>query len=500
MVASGFSKVFRSGADELLEGAVRGGAKALKQVDTLVDDLVRKGYAPEVVAEAQSRWNAGDMTYVPPPKRNGSPNGHLIMGDSIREQTPGLQKGDIVEAAGKANDNQYIHKNPVFSNEEAVTLSPQKETVTVSPELKAIPAGKDISEEVAQAIKIRESAVGMKQRALAKGQNFSEDALSRLSTIGPIDSNQVKLWVKDAPKKAKAGVRREVGGNIFDESGNYLGEEVSGMPFVELHHEAMKAIYSSYVDQAWQLVDKGLATAADVVNLKYLASKLGFGLGDFGVKPYNRLAHQAGHSTTKKLGIELTGEALQTEVAKISKFSNITDLTKDFQKSLDTLAVPMRRHLDLNQRAYNKIPTRDTKKFFQLKNSKAALTKELRNAYKALTGKNLPDIPTAVKKNRTIVEWIKKKTNDPQIIALAERLQSVRTQGDELSKTIKGKLPKQIKEDVARDVDTLERWIDSQEAVGIDRGSDQYRLMLGSNEEAAGLRTAEALTGDQYSF
>ena len=42
--------------------------------------------------------------------------------------------------------------------------------------------------------------------------------------------------------------------------------------------------------------------------------------------------------------------------------------------------------------------------------------------------------------------------------------------------------------------------IDSQEAVGIDRGSDQYRLMLGSNEEAAGLRTAEALTGDQYSF
>ena len=69
-----------------------------------------------------------------------------------------------------------------------------------------------------------------------------------------------------------------------------------------------------------------------------------------------------------------------------------------------------------------------------------------------------------------------------------------------MSTSIKGKLPNQIKQDVARDVDTLERWIDSQQGVGIDRDSDQYRLMLGSNEEAAGLRTAEALTGDQYSF
>lgn len=337
--------------------------------------------------------------------------------------------------------------------------------LSVSDEFKAIPKGTDISGEIDTAKKLRSQAVGMKDRALAKGDNFSEDALSRLSSIGPISSDQVKLWVKGPLAKAQAGIQREVGGTKLTKAGKTLKPtpEIAGMTYLELHHEAQKAVYSAYVDQAWQLVDQNLATADDVINLKYLAANQGIGLGDYGVKGYNKLPHQAGHNAAQKLGIEQKGTALKEEVSKITKFSNINDLTADFARSLEELAKPMRRQLDLHQRAYKSIPKDEQIKVIRLKNEKDALK-----------------------------EALKSKDASPEIQA---QLDQVRKELKELSDDIKARLSKQVKKDIAWDIETLERAIDSQQPYGIDKTSDQYRLMLESGEESASLRAAETMYG-----
>ena len=208
----------------------------------------------------------------------------------------------VVEVEAQANQLEEI-ANPVIKN----TPNPQH-IPTISSELNYIPEGTDLTAAVNTAFKVRKSAVKLKPG--------SENALSRLSSIGPIDSNQVKLWIQDAEKKALAGIPREVGGSLFDETGKYLGEEISGMTFQELHHEAMKKIYASYIDRAWKLVEAGAATPADIINLNYLAKEHGFGLGDWGVEPYNRLAHSMGHTASKNLGIEPTG-TVRDQVVKL---------------------------------------------------------------------------------------------------------------------------------------------------------------------------------------
>jgi len=370
----------------------------------------------------------------------------------------------VTEDTIKANQLQQANANKVEPE-----FQPQQPLLSVSKELQAIPSGTDITKEIDIARKLRSQGVGMKERALAKGQNFSEDALSRLASIGPISSDQVKLWVKGPLEKAKAGIQREVGGTKLTKVGKTLQatEEVPGMTYLELHHEAMKAIWSSYVDQAWNLVDAGKATADDIINLKYLASNEGMGLGDFGVKPYNKLPHQAGHSASKELGIEPTGDVLKQQVETITNFNTIEDLTKDFKKSLEEIAKPMRRQLDLHQRAYLSIPKDEQIKVIRLKNEKDLIKKQL-------------------------------KVNDSP--ELKQQLEQVRKELKELSDNIKGRLSKQVKKDIAWDIETMERVIDSQQPYGIDKSSDQWRLMNESYQEGADLRATEAIYGDSYGF
>ena len=340
-----------------------------------------------------------------------------------------------------------------------------------------MPKGKELIQQRQVARELRDSLKDMPP-------SRKEDYYSRGSSIGPVNSRQVMLWIKDQKKKALAGIPKEAGGVKWGPKGQFEGSEIEGMPFQNLHHEYQKAVGFSYIQQAWKLVDQGDATVDDIINLNHIAEEYGVPLGDFGVKPYHKLAHDTSHQTLIDQGVQKTGNELKEQLGTITGFKNMNELTQDFIKSLEQLAVPMQRSMDLHERAYMMIPEADTIRFFQLKTVKDQLTGELRNKYFQLTGKKLPEIPTKVKAKGTIVEWILKKTEDPEIVGIAEQLQLVRNERDELGASIKNALPPQIKKDVKGDVDKLERWIENQEQVGIDTGSDEHRLRLGSLEEA----------------
>ena len=385
-------------------------------------------------------------------------------------QTGAIGKQSAENAANKANINNVINEaDPLES-------TAPKLTITSEYQARNMPKGKQLLQERQVARELRGQAIELKPG--------SEDHLSRLSSVGPVNSRQVKLWIQDVRKKAAAGIPREAGGTKFSATGKFEGAEIAGMPYQNLHHEAQKKVFAGYIDQAWKLVDQGDATVDDIINLNHIAEEYGIPLGDFGVKPYHKLAHDQSHNTLIKQGVQKTGNELKEQLGTLTGFKNMNELTQDFVKSLEELAVPMQRSMDLHERAYMMIPESDTIRFFQLKGAKDQLTKELRSVYQSATGKKLPDIPTKVKKDGTIVTWISKKTDDPEVVSIAEELQLVRNERDQLGASIKNTLPAQIKKDVKGDVDKLERWIENQEGVGIDPDSDQYRLMQGSYEES----------------
>ena len=372
--------------------------------------------------------------------------------------------------ANKTNINNII--------DEVDPLESTAPKLTTKSEFQArnMPKGKQLIQERQVARELRGQAIELKPG--------SEDYLSRLSSVGPVNSRQVKLWIKAQAKKAKAGIPKEAGGVKWGPKGEFQGSEIPGIPFKSLHHEAQKKVFSGYLDQAWKLVDQGDATVDDIINLNHIAEEYGIPLGDYGVKPYHKLAHDKSHNTLIETGVQKSGNELKEQLGTFTGFKNMNELTEDFVKSLKELAVPMQRSMDLHERAYMMIPEADTIRFFQLKGAKDQLTKQLQSVYKSATGKELPKIPTSAKKNRTIVEWIMKKTDDPEVVSVAEELQLVRNERDQLGASIKNALPPQIKKDVKGDVDKLERWIENQEQVGIDTGSDEHRLRLGSLEEA----------------
>lgn len=368
----------------------------------------------------------------------------------------------VVEVEAQANQLEEI-ANPVIKN----TPNPQH-IPTISSELNYIPEGTDLTAAVNTAFKVRKSAVKLKPG--------SENALSRLSSIGPIDSNQVKLWIQDAEKKALAGIPREVGGSLFDETGKYLGEEISGMTFQELHHEAMKKIYASYIDRAWKLVEAGAATPADIINLNYLAQRHGFGLGDWGVEPYNRLAHSMGHTASKNLGIEPTGTVRDQVVKAISGLENMNALTKDFERSLIEMSTPMRRQLDLHQRAFNALPTWDKTRFINLRHEKDDAKRILSNVYEQEFG-NAPNIPS-----KNVEKWARKKTSKQSIIEAASGVDKARKAQDDFTAELTERITNQVGDDINIDERTIERIADERQG-SYDTNSRNWRLMQQSAQE-----------------
>ena len=293
-----------------------------------------------------------------------------------------------------------------------------------------------------------------KAAAAKKNKEFKpgDDLVSLQASLGPINPNQVKGWVKSSMAKMKSGLSREVGGTVLNEKGIPV-PEVEGMSYLELHHELMKKLYASYTMKARELYEAGIISKVDVLNFNHLANERGFGMGDYGVKGYNRPTHSLGHQRAIEKAIQPTGKQLTQASEDISKIDNINDLTRDFIKSMKEVAEPMRRELNLSQRAYEAIPVDDQKKVILLFRKKDKLKEALRKTV-------LPDFeanglkpPTKGGGEVLLTALLKKKgTPSPQTLALKEQVDEARNAATKFLEQVKSRISKQIDKDINLDV------------------------------------------------
>ena len=225
------------------------------------------------------------------------------------------------------------------------------------------------------------------------------------------------------------------------------------MTFQELHHELMKKLYSGYMMKAKALYEAGQISRMDVLNFQHLAADRGFGMGDYGVKGYNRAAHSLGHQRAIQMAIQPTGAKLTEATEAISKIDDINDLTSDFLNSIDTVAEPMRRELDLSQRAYDAIPQEDQIKVIALFRKKDDLKDALRKAV-------LPDFeanglkPPTKGGGEKLLESLQKQggTPSPTSLALFDQIAEARIEADKFLEEIKARTSDQIQKDIDVDI------------------------------------------------
>ena len=291
-------------------------------------------------------------------------------------------------------------------------------------------------------------------KATLKGKTFKpgDDLVSLQASLGPVNPKQVKGWVKTSMAKFKSGLKREVGGTVLNEKG-IPEPEIEGMSYMELHHELMKKLYAAYIIKARQLFEAGAISKADVINFNHLANDKGFGMGDYGVKGYNRPTHSLGHTRAIEKAIQPSGKQLTESTDAISKLDNINDLTSDFIKSMNEVAEPMRRELDLSQRAYDAIPVEDQKKvilLYRIKDSlKLDLLQQVREYFNSI------DLKIPAKKNgeELISVLNKKKIEIPeQILELQVRIEEARQAADSFLANVKSRITKQIDTDIQSDI------------------------------------------------
>lgn len=282
----------------------------------------------------------------------------------------------------------------------------------------------------------------------------SEDLSSRQMTMGPIDSTDVKGWVKSQMGKFKSGLLREGGAGTYLDKKGYPRSTVDDMPFFELHHELMKSLYSAYMLQVKALYQAGSITKLDVINFNHLAKESGgFGMGDYGVVGYPRAVHQRGHSVLRLDKIEPTGKALTGKVETITKFNNINDLTADFQKSLQEISLPMRRQLNLSQRAYDAIPVWDQQKIFQLFRVRDKFKYDLKESV-------LPDFeasgikPPSKGGGVDLLEALREKGGTPsqRTLEIENQVNEARKTAQDYLEEVKGRIAEQEGKDIQADI------------------------------------------------
>ena len=291
-------------------------------------------------------------------------------------------------------------------------------------------------------------------KAADAGKEFkpSGDLVSQMSSLGPVDPTQVKGWVKTAMAKFKSGLLRERGGTYLDAKG-VPRPEIEGMTYLELHHELMKQLYASYMMKVKSLYQAGSISKKDVLNFNFLAKQQGFGLGDYGVKGYNRPAHSLGHQRAIQMMLQPSGEELTQRSATIKQYTDINDLTEDFLKSLKEVAVPMRRQLDLSQRAYNAIAPWDQEKVIRLYNKKDKLKLDLLERVRAFYNENGLKVPKKVN-GEGLLDRLNKKGIEPtsSLVELRGRVETARAEAESFLKEIKEATAEQIEKDIIRDV------------------------------------------------
>ena len=494
-------------AYELGEAGVKTGLKAVKKA------------APDIITGLRKSINeaVGNKTFAP---QSADVLFRSIDEDAaeavpIKQMWDGFQKGD---ATLKSNLDSFLHEKGFELDQankgvaegvqraelsgkvvdsKSLEINKVQEDFTVAEEFRSKGAQDLSPEQIDSQFKNAETA-WKEAEGLAPG---SEDLSSRQMTMGPIDSTDVKGWVKSQMGKYKSGLLREGGAGTYLDKKGYPRPTVDDMPFFELHHELMKSLYSSYMLQVKALYQAGSITKLDVINFNHLAKESGgFGMGDYGVVGYPRAVHQRGHSVLRLDKIEPTGKALTGKVETITKFDNINDLTADFQKSLQEISLPMRRQLNLSQRAYDAIPVWDQKKIFQLFRVRDNFKKGLKDSV-------LPDFeasgikPPSKGGGVDLLEALRKKGGTPsqRTLEIENKVNEARKTAQDYLEEVKGRIAEQEGKDI--EMDLIRSNLQEREGKGIipselQQGSYRESVegtpLRGKEADAAPKTTAEA--------
>ena len=451
-------------AQGLWKGFVKGAKGAVKTgADELFEKALKDGSAQKVF--------------------NTFPEEDLFNWKPLIESQNPEALGDLKSGLGNAAINENYQEllnvntrlkeiNDSMPSDAKVKPEAPVEDFTVAEELRAEGA-KNLSPEDFQfqwnnVLKAWDEAAGLK--------SDSKDLLSRQATLGPVNSTQVKGWVSAAMAKMKSGLKREGGSGTYLDKKGYPQPTIEDMPFFELHHELMKAIYSAYMLQVKALYEARKITKLDVINFNHLAHEAGgFGMGDYGVVGYPRAVHQRGHSVLRTEGIEPTGNVLESKVEAITNFDNINDLTVDFKKSIQEISLPMRRQLNLSQRAYDSIPVWDQQKIFQLFRKKDNLKKDLKNS--VLLDFEASGIkPPAKGGGEDLLKALRKKKGEPsqQTLEIETQVEEARIVAKNYLEEVKGRIAKQEGKDIQADIRRHDMQLDNLEVSSTDelqRGS-----------------------------
>ena len=202
---------------------------------------------------------------------------------------------------------------------------------------------------------------------------------ARLAARYPKQSSAIATVTSDIDAKKAYGPKKDPTLEIPKEIGTPKGSpmEIKGVSAMPFHHELIKDYFSSYVETA-----RRIGNPEDVINLDRIAKKYGFGLGDYAEagKYRPKIAHDMGHDWALKEGIQPDargfGPDLATEKARISKYTDIKELTEDFENAIKEIGIPMRDEMDSLADAYGRIEHKKVVEFFNLKKERGLLRKK----------------------------------------------------------------------------------------------------------------------------
>tara|TARA_R100000152_G_C6757195_1_gene180995 strand:+ start:110 stop:1417 length:1308 start_codon:yes stop_codon:yes gene_type:complete len=427
-----------------------------------------------------------------------------MVGSLLTKGTYSAGRNILRRIAGEAQDavtdskvvGQTVNQIKGFVDNAAGKTKTPTSRIKPSAAINHIPEGTDMGPPISGA---RETRTEFLDKLAEAGGKMDDNRKSMQGNIGPI-GDQVKKYNQSASGKAALAVSGEmpfeVGGVKVKEEVLKSGKikksvesEIPYMSYQELHHELMKALYSNYVEQAWKLIDDPLnpANEADIVNLNYLAKKYGFGFGDWGVVSYPRIAHQKAHDVLKAMKIQPTGQGLKDAVEAIGEFKNIDDLMGGFEKSLNEIAVPMRRQMELHNRAYGQFAEVDRINVIRFRKQKDVLKKKLLNVMQgALTAEGV-EFPSKGVNGKTLLQLYTDSGLKPtkEMLDLDESIKAFRGKTKELESRMKKSLDPMIKKDIELDIDLMARIIEDQGQTPVDIPSRELQLMRDSYNQQA---------------
>jgi len=267
------------------------------------------------------------------------------------------------------------------------------------------------------------------------------------STISSVTSDPSDLQIYGKNTKAiKADIPKELGGKLGTLT------QIKGVPNKNFHHIFMKDLSSEYVKQARLLVRMGKATPDDVIMLDRIAKKHGFGLGNYKTAGdyVDRVPHNLGHKAAIESGIQPgpsgPGPTLTGEKLKISKFTDMKSLLKDFEDSIVNIAKPMREEILDFQEAWDRIPPGDRGKLIELRlERKAARLKyQTTKAGTKVKKAQHPELVKAEEAYSKLKSKLKKEAINIKDNLKEKRLQIKETKADTKQRKLMDSIPEEM--------------------------------------------------------